>query len=233
MRVAVVRPPLAAALDKYKPAYLLIVGDEERIPPQELAFYRWRKVQPHTFASDAHGVDAAVGRVPAATAEQVAVFARKVIAYENRTLGPQDLRMPIWAGAPGYGGMIDTMATRVLVSTVQANAPSWSEPWFISADVNQDLCGVPADQPRVFCESVARGSYLSAFAAHANADAVFSMRVGKKGIWFHTGHARAYWKDATPKPPMVFLSCNCGEFDRKGPSIAENLLFWPGGPVPV
>ncbi len=231
LAVQLVEPPLAAALKKHEPAFLLIVGDAPEIAPQNPELYRWRDVQPKTFASDVSWIEGAVGRVPATAPQQVEAFVRKVLAFENRELTPNDLRMAVWAGAPGYGGMIDTMATRILVTTVQSHTPKWSTPWFISADINQDLCGPPLQQPQLFCESMARGAFLGAFAAHANADAVFSMRVGKKGVWFHSRHARAFWRDATPKAPLIFLACNCGEFDRPQPSIAEHLLFLPGGPV--
>jgi len=243
-RVELAAPPLAKALAGKKPAFLLLLGDDAEGTPYHLAskpseFYRWRKVQPKTFASDALWADrdadgfadCAVGRIPAQTTADVLRVVRKTIAYESRELTPADLRLPVWAGAPGYGGMIDSMATQVLVNTVTQNAPKWAEPWMISADIKQDLCGWPPDQPRVFCESIAKGALLSAMASHANADASFSMRHGKVGIWFAAPHARAFWPGKKPKAPLIFLSCNCGEFDRDRASLNEILLFLPGGPV--
>lgn len=231
------------------PAFLVIVGDATRfdegeddawhVPEKRVDFYRWRKPQPQTYASDAPYADRdgdgapdfPVGRIPARTAEQVAVVVKKTIAYERRAPRAADFRLVVWAGAPGYGGAVDAMATKMLVDTVRNNAPRWAGRWLISADANQALCGWPADQPQLFAREVEKGALLTSISAHGNADGAFSMRFQKRAIWFTAGHAKAYWKGAQPLPPLVFLACNCGEFDREKASLAEELLFLPGGPV--
>jgi len=213
-----------------KPRYLLVVGDEKRMPPARLEFYRWRAVQAKQFASDAvEGV--IVGRIPASTPEQVAEVVRKTLAYEKRRPSPNDLRLVIWGGAPGYGGFLDAMATGMLVTTVRQHSPLWLGRWMVSADPRQALCGWPPDQPRMFDNAMALGSVLNAVVAHANADAVFSMRHEKLGIWYQAGHARAHMTGTQPAAPLLFLACNCGEFDRDKATIAEKLLLLPAGPV--
>lgn len=221
------------------PDYLLLLGDVDVLAPWQAPLYRWRRVQPKTFASDADRADRdgdrlpdfPVGRVPARTVDDIATFVKKTIAYERSAPTVADLRIVAWAGAPGYGGMVDTMATQMIVNTVRQYAPPWTSPWLISADANSALCGWPPDQPRAFVAALREGALLGAVLAHGNADATFSMRHGGNGIWFSIPEARARLGEGPPTAPLVLLACNCGHFDRDRQSLAEVLLFLPGGPV--
>jgi hypothetical protein len=230
-----------------QPAYLLVVGDvsttaekeEWHEPSRSRKLYRWREVQPPTYASDpAWGdpdgdgaLDFPVGRIPARTPEEMKRVVEKILAYEDRELRADDLRLAVWAGSPGYGGLIDSMATGMLVSTVGKHAPAWANRWIISSDPRQALCGWPPDQPELFTLAMKEGSLLNAIMAHANAEAVFSMRHGAQGIWYRADDARRHLSEGPPCAPLVLLACNCGEFNRDRPSLGEELLFLPGGPV--
>ncbi len=224
---------VVAAVKRHRPAFLVIVGDHGdpeaawHMPAKTAPLYRWRKVQPATFATDALWADCPVGRIPARTAAQVAIVVQKTIRYETRPPRLADLRLLGWAGAPGYGGAIDTLATGMFVKTVRDYAPKWAAPWLLSGDANADLCGWPPAQPARFATEMAKGSFLTALAAHANHAAVFSMKFQGRGIWFTGGEV----KGTEPAAPMVLLACNCGEFDGRRTTITERLLFQPGGPV--
>ena len=218
---------------KPPPSYLLLLGDpEDGMTTHKVEFYRWRAVQPETYASDAPFADCPVGRMPARNPAELATMVAKTIAYEKRPRSIEDLTIAAWAGAPGYGGMVDAFATGLLVTTVRDNAPGWMSPWMISGDSKQPLCGWPPDQPLRFLERMKAGTLLNAAVAHASADAVFSMRHGDKGIWLHAGHV-ARMSEGEPAAPLVLLACNCAEFDRDKPTIADRLLLAPGGPVAV
>ncbi|MHC4934262.1 MAG: C25 family cysteine peptidase [Planctomycetota bacterium] len=230
-----------------EPAYLLLVGDVSPAPEKEVwhratrsqSLYRWRKVQPPSYASDATWGDRngdgtpdfPVGRIPARTPEDLKRVVEKILVYEDRELGADDLRLVVWAGSPGYGGLIDSMATGMLVSTVGKHAPAWSDRWIISSDPKQALCGWPPDQPELFTLAMKEGSLLNAVLAHANAEAIFSMRHDSQGIWYRAEDARRHLSEGVPCAPLVLLACNCGEFNRSRPSLAEELLLLPGGPV--
>jgi len=226
---------VAAAVKEHEPAFLLLVGDEGeadaawRVPARRAELYRWRKVQPKTFATDAAWADCPVGRIPARTPGQVALAVAKTLRYETRPPRLTDLRLVGWAGAPGYGGAVDSMATGLFVQTVRDNAPAWADAWLLSGDAKADLCGWPPEQPARFAEELARGSFLSAVAAHASRAAVFSMRFDGEGVWFTGRELRG----VEPGGPLVLLACNCGEFDAAGPSLGERLLFHLGGPAAV
>jgi len=229
------------------PAYLLLVGDAGegeaadawRLPPKTMELYRWRAVQKKTYASDAawgdrdgDGLpDLPVGRIPAHTPAQVQAVVKKTLAWEQRTFGPGDLRLVAWAGAPGYGGAVDTMATTMLVNTLREHAPRWAAEWLISADSIQPLCGWPPDQPALFAAAMRQGSLLNAACAHGNSQAIFSMRHGDGAVWFGRHEASVLLPGDAPTAPLLLLACNCGEFDGPQEAFAEMLLLLPGGPV--
>ena len=240
LRTVVHPGPVEAALKKYKPDFLVLVGDHAKgaekeawyLPAPRAKLYRWRKQQAGDYAADAmYAPDCAVGRIPARTAEQVAIAVAKTIAYEKRTPTVENLRLVVWAGAPGYSPFIDAMATRMLVSTVRANAPRWMSPWIISADAEQALCGWPPDHPMLFSRSLRKGALLGAILAHGNADLALSMKHDDRWIVYRAEHAAKHLKGDEPCAPLVILACNCGEHDRAKATLGEHLFFLPGGPV--
>jgi hypothetical protein len=247
LRVKVRAGGVKEGLAEHAPAFLLLVGDHApgsekeawHLPARTLRLYRWRKAQAEIYASDAawgdrdgDGLpDCAVGRIPARTPAEVAEVVRKTIAYETRVPTVNDLRLVAWAGAPGYGGLVDAFATLMLVTTVRNNAPRWMSPWIISADARQALCGWPPDHPEIFSRAMQEGSLMTAIAAHGNADAAYSMPHEGRWILYTAEHAARFLDGDRPVAPLIFLACNCAEHDRARASLAERLLFLPGGPV--
>lgn len=205
------------------PSYLLYLGTE---PARRCEYYRWRPMQPDTFASDARE-EFPVGRIPARSPADVATVVVKTLAWERRRVSPEQLRLLAWAGAPGYNALVDSFATSMLTKTVRDNAPAWAGHWLISADPRQALCGPPEEQPALFAAELRRGAILGAFVAHASAQAVHSMG----DVWFGVREARALLAEGEPTAPLLFLACNCGEFGGKERSLTEELLFLPGGPA--
>ena len=250
--VRIAKPPVEdaiAALGR-PPSVLLLVGDYEpgrdeeiwQLPPLKRPLYKWRRPQRETFSSDAlYGdedgdlvPDYPVGRIPARTPEQVKLVVEKTLAYEKAIPTEKDLRILAWAGAPGYGGAIDTMATGMLVTTVRRFAPAWADRFLVSGAEGNALCGWPPDQPAVFNAEWKKGGVLAAFVAHASDSAVYSMAHEGKGVWYGQLEAKAAFATAPPiVAPVVFLTCCSGEFDEADECLAETLLMLPGGPPVV
>ena len=103
----------------------------------------------------------------------------------------------------------------------------------ISASPGRDLCGWPPDHPDTFNREMRRGSLLSAMIAHADVDAVYSMRHEGRPVVYARSHARAALAEGPPVAPVVILACYCGSFTRPDPCLAEELFGLPGGPVAV
>jgi hypothetical protein len=239
--------PQALAAAKRKPAFLLLVGDDEPgqesadwyLPAKRRAFYRWRSVQSRQFASDAAWgdldgdlvPDVPVGRIPARTPAQVERVVRKILAFERRKPSLDDLRVLVWAGAPGYNPMVDRMVVMAGFATFRRSAPAWVEPWVILADPTHALCGWPPDQAGLFARELGRGGLAGVLLGHAGRGHFHSMFHAGRAVSFRAADAARALSAAQPGPPAFFVSCHCGDFTAPQSCLAESLLLLPGGPV--
>lgn len=231
------------------PDFLLIVGDDGptrapapiwRAPAKRGKLYRWRSVQEESFATDSAWADTdgdgipefSVGRIPARSADKVRTVVRKIIAYESRKLSAADLGLPIWGGTPAYGKLLDEGGTMMLLTTIRKRAPAWAEPWVMFGNPRSPLSAHPPDQPAIFNTRLAGGGMFSTMMGHGGPTLFHSQSTPTGHIDYHVGHA-ARLTAATPASPMVIFACDCGRFDGTVPSLAETLLFAPGGPVNV
>jgi len=230
-----------------RPEFLLLVGDDEPgkeaaswyLPAKRRELYRWREVQRKQFSSDAAWADLdgdlvpdiAVGRIPARTAKQAERVVEKILAFERHQPGPGDLQLLVWGGSAEYGPMIDVMASELLLSAIQANAPGWIRPWIISGDLHHPFCGWPPDQPALFSRQIRRGGICGVLIGYADAERFYSMSFRGQRIGYSAPAAEAEPAQGPPAPPLVFFSCESGNFARPTPCLAEALLSMPGGPV--
>jgi len=243
--------PVAEAIAtlKRRPAFLLLVGDEQPgeekqpwyVPSPRRELYRWRATQEKEFAADAllgdlDGdlvPDVPVGRIPIRTTEQLELVVNKILAFEDKQPTLDDLRLPIWAGSSGYDPLLDSMATELLLNTVRMNTPIWLRPWIISADPTHPLCGWPPDQGAMFTEQLKRGGMMAVLMGHASATSFHSMTFNSSNISYSAEDARAALAGDKPAPAMVIIACGTGHFIGHDNCLAESLLLMPGGPVAI
>lgn len=232
-----------------RPDFLLLVGDEERgvedapwrTPAVLRRQYRWSRRQDVEFASDAVRGDVdgdlipdiPVGRIPFRTAGEVAAAVERILLFERRPVRPEDLRILAWAGASGFGGAADRMATGLLTGTVRRHTPAWLGRFLLSAQPGHPLCGWPPEQMDVFNREYRRGGLLAAVISHASHRAVYVMEYEGKGMRYGVRQAEGAMGSGPPGPPLVILACLAGRFDRDRACLAEDLLSLPGGPVAV
>ncbi len=237
----------ALAASPRRPDFLLLVGDDEPgqekapwyLPARRMKLYRWRRAQREQFASDAAWGDldgdlipeVAVGRIPARTAAEVELAVNKILAFERRPASLADLKLPVWAGSPRYGPAIDATATGLLLMMVRISGPSWVHPWIVTGNPNHPLCGWPPDQPELFSREVKQGGLCAVLMGHASAESFFSMSHQGRPVYYRASDARREFAQGPPTAPMVFFTCESGNFARAGPCLAESFLFFPGGPV--
>jgi len=239
----------AIATLKYRPAFLLLVGDDQPgeekqpwyVPSPRRQLYRWRAAQEKEFAADTllgdfDGdlvPDVPVGRIPVRTVEQLKLVVTKIIAFEQKQPTLDDLRLPIWTGEPGIDPVIDRITTALLLDTVETNASEWLRPWIISADPMHSLCGWPPDHCAMFTKQLKRGGLMAALMGHGSAESFYSIRFNGKQIRYTAAEASKELATGNPGPAMVIIACSCGNFVGHDNCLAESLLLMPGGPVAV
>ncbi len=230
-----------------RPAFIVLVGDDEPEAETQSWYLPTRRFKPHgrragrrgRFASDAAWgdldgdliPDVPVGRIPARSTAQLGRIVRKIIAYERRPPSLDDLRLPVWAGAPEFNAALDAVTTGVLLKALETNAPRWAEQWVMSSDPGSVLCGVPEDQPALWTQQIKRGGLLSFMIGHGSNRSFHGMVVGKRLVEFTGAAAMKHLATGSPGPPMVILACETGDFAGYAPCVTESLLFLPGGPV--
>ncbi len=230
-----------------RPAFLLLVGDEEpdseeqswHLAAQRRKLYRWRDGQRSEYASDALWGDLdgdlipeiPVGRIPARSPGQVKRIVEKILAYESRPPDPRDLQMMTWIGSPSYGQAIDSVATRLGLVMLRTKAPSWICPWIITGNASENFCGVPAEQPNAYNRLLARGGFCSMLMGHGSTQDFYSMKADGTWVVYNAGLAADALADGPPAPPMFIFACDCGNFTQSKSCLAESLLHLPGGPV--
>ena len=231
-----------------RPAFILLVGDVEKgttgqkwhVPTIWQDQYHWRLGGRITYAADPlwgdldsdRVPDVPVGRIPARTAAEVKTVVDKTLAFETKALGPDDLRLPVWAGTPAYHPVIDSVATGLLVSVVSRLAQPWANPWLMSGDINHPLCGWPTDQAALFNEQLKRDRALIVMMGHGSETSFFSMRYRGRGVYYRTRDAAAL-SAGPPRSPMIILTCSSGKFTSSRRCLTETLLALGGGPTAV
>lgn len=248
-----------------RPACILLVGDDSdkptdadqpwRVPARRLDFYRWREVQPPTFASDAAWgdfdgdrlPDVPVGRLPVKSARELERVSAKIVAHETRPARPNDLQLSVWAGSAMYGAVIDRLADTLLLTTLKSKSPAWLEPWVKTTDPPAEPMEQGQPQEGVFLEQVRRGGLMTLLIGHANRTSfIASSREQLTAREDATDLARG-----GPGSPMIIVACDAGNFidpNARGrpsvgiaasvvpagmPSLGEAFLLAPGGPVAV
>ena len=251
LRAIISTEPIAKAIAavKNRPAFILLVGDDQvgqeeqswYLPGPRRKLYRWRAVQAMEFAADPllgdfDGdllPDVPVGRIPVRSVGQLKVVIDKILAYENEQPDVDDLRLPVWAGTPGYGKIIDSMTTGLLLTTIKQNLSSWVEPWIISSDETHPLCGWPPDQWKMYSEQLKRGGFLSVLMGHGSANYFHAMRFNGTYIGYTAAHANQSFSNGKPTQPLIIFACDTGRFAESENCLAESLFFMPAGPIAV
>ncbi len=234
---------------KHRPVFVLLVGDDQSggekqpwyVPSRRRKLYRWRTAQRKEFASDALWgdfdgdliPDAPVGRIPVRTVSQLKLVVDKILAFENKQPTPDDLRLPMWLGSPGYNPVIDSMTTGLLLSIARTKSPAWARLWIISADASHPLCGRPSDQAAMFTKQLKRGGIMAALMGHASATSFYSMKFEGRSIRYTAADAENALATGKPGPVLAILSCDSGNFAGRRNCLAESLLMMKGGPVAV
>ncbi len=218
--------------------YVLLLGDENILPPDRLPFYRWMSSQQESFATDLSCADvdgdglpnAAVGRIPAASPRMIEKVVEKITRYESRVSTIGDLALPMWTGTSMVGKLADEITGFALRNTVSRKAPRWADPWMMTGNPRETLSAHPHDQAALFNKRLGGGAVMAFFMGHGSRGHFYSYTSGK-GWWGYTHEHADALEDGEPSAPAIIFACDCGDWATSKISVAEAMLFASAGPV--
>ncbi len=226
--------------------YLLIVGDDQPgkadqpwyVPTKQVPAYRWDSRQASEYASDLAWADIdsdnrpdfPVGRIPARSNGEVRTVVQKILEYEALPPSMNLLDMPVGTGAGGFSPMIDRMTTALLIKSISSYGPKWSQPWIVSGDTTNALCGWPPEGPNAYRKQLANGPAIAALIGHSSENGFYFTPWKGKKLFFTADQAGKILK-GPPSAPMIIVACLAAKFTGPEPCISEQLLFMPSGPV--
>lgn len=179
--------------------------------------------------------DAAVGRLPVDTAQELHRMIRRIIGYEQSTdFGPWRSKINFVAGLGGFGTVADgaleaaakTLLTSYLPPAYKSTMTyaSWQSPYFPGAEEFHDTA------VRRFNE----GSLMWVYIGHGGRRELDYFRTpdGKVHEIFRVKDVGKLQAHKHP-PIALFLSCYSGAFDGPQDCLAEEMLRTDGGPIAV
>ncbi len=180
--------------------------------------------------------EAAVGRLPADTAEELELLVEKILDYENGPPGAWQRRINFIAGVGGFGMLADRaieMGARRFITRGIPSAfltsmtyASWRSPYYPGGENFKK-----ATQDRLN-----EGSLFSVYIGHGNRSGLDYVREkmpfgGVRAYPILTNRDVNTLTCESGAPIALFLACYTGSFDGENDSLAEELLRRKGGPI--
>ncbi|MGH7138162.1 MAG: C25 family cysteine peptidase, partial [Pirellulales bacterium] len=187
--------------------------------------------------------DAAVGRLSADTAGQLATIVAKIVGYEsqripvgrsNRGSARDDdwrRRVNLVAGLGGFGAMVDTAIETAAKSIIAEGIPAAYATSFTHASWRSPYCPPPGQFGETVLDRLNEGSLFWVYMGHGQPRELDRVQVpgGEHSILRVNDVARL---GARGGPSIaLFLACYTAAFDAQGDCLAEELLRAAGGPV--
>ncbi len=178
--------------------------------------------------------DLAVGRLPARSAEEVATFVAKVIAYEQGPVtGDWSRRLVVFAGPARFSTFVDKMIEATALGMLDQSIPYDYDLRLVFAKPGSAYAYRFDQLGDKLVEEANHGALMLIYAGHSSPAYLDS--VPYRGTSYSIGSRREFERMQIIGGPPVFvaLSCGAGGFDMsKGRlSMAEAAIMNPQGPI--
>lgn len=189
----------------------------------------------HFSDRDLNGIpDLAIGRIPAATPDQLASYLNRVIQYERlEDYTEWRDRLEVVAGLGGFGVLTDgaiELATRRLLGV---GIPESRAIGLVHASVNSPHCPDPNRFQDTVLQRLNRGPAFWIYIGHGHVQTLDNFRIADQSL--EILHRRSIDRVQIPNSQTIalFFACYTGAFDAREPCLAESLLLQPQGPIAV
>lgn len=178
--------------------------------------------------------EAAVGRLPVDSADELRAITERIIRYERSSnLSAWRRRINLVAGIGGFGVVADTAVEAAAKTLLTRHLPPAYETTLTQAGWQSPYCPGPPQFRNTVIRRFNEGCLLWVYIGHGWRDEVDRLNApdGQYSI-LSTHDVPALQADAHP-PLAVFLSCYSGAFDGPQDCLAETMLRKDGGPIGV
>jgi hypothetical protein len=178
--------------------------------------------------------DVALGRLSAATPEQLALIVRKTLDYERSVdFGPWRRRLNLVAGVGGFGALADAVIESSARYFITQGIPAAYQTSMTYGSWRSAYCPDPWQFHATTLRRLNEGAWFWVYIGHGQPDGLDRMRT--PGGDFHVFDSHDVSKlDSRPRAPVAFfMCCYVGAFDFPDDCLAERMLREPGGPVAV
>ncbi|MBW3599549.1 MAG: peptidase C25, partial [Planctomycetes bacterium] len=178
--------------------------------------------------------DAAVGRLPVDSAEELTAAVQKIIAYETAaSLGPWRRQVNFVAGVGGFGSMVDSVLESCTKRFLTEGIPTAYRTTVTYGSWRSPLCPDPRRFQHAALNRFNEGCLFWVYIGHGQRQGLDTVNT-PAGRYPILSAADAIQLRAEQAPPIaVFLACYTGAFDGGRDCLAEEMLRSPGGPVAV
>lgn len=244
--------------------FIVLAGDADKLPPGDRS-RRGYSVPTHYVAAkvnvrwgsepeiatdnwyadfdEDHLPDAAVGRLSADSAAQLATVVAKTIAYESggfpaggqrRGVSRDDewrRRVNLVAGLGGFGALVDTAIETAAKSILADGIPADYVTTFTHASLTSPYCPAPEQFGETVIGRMNEGCLFWVYMGHGQPRELDRLQVG--GVEHSILQANDVGRLQVRRGPPIalFLACYTAAYDARGDCLAEELLRAAQGPV--
>jgi len=180
-------------------------------------------------------IDAAVGRLPVKSADQLVSVIERIISYEDsRDFGSWRSRVDLIAGIGGFSPMIDGAIEMVASGIITGNFPGWVQTRITHASPTSDFHPRGEDFTNRVLQNYQDGSRFWVYAGHGwvnELDRVPPTPYGRPVL--SNSDVPDLNRPADAATIAILLACYSGAFDMPADCLAERMLLEPTGPIAV
>jgi hypothetical protein len=176
-----------------------------------------------------------VGRLPADSAEELALMVKKIVSYEkDGDFGIWRKTVNVVAGPGGFGPAADAMIENLFRRFVQDFLPLGYDLRMTYAHAISPYFYPPSLFDGKVVDLLNQGSLFTAYVGHGSPFSFDRVRFRDRSFDILTNRGASKVEVMHGAPVMVIIACSTGWFDhRRADCISEVLLKRPRGPVAV
>ncbi len=179
--------------------------------------------------------DAAVGRIPVKSPQQLSGYINRIIAYEDSTdFGRWRSRVDLVAGIGGFGTMIDGAIEMVASGIITGSLPGYVRTRITHASPTSDFHPGTDNFTSTVTNNYADGAKFWVYAGHGwvnELDRVPPTQFGRPVLAM--SDIPNLRRPASVAPIAVMLACYTGAYDLPEDCLAERMVLADGGPIAI